>query len=103
MNKIKVYVLQGCNKCAFFKKELATRGLSYKEISCETDPTECDKIEAVTNTDSYPMVIIENINSVKVLYIADNYKDLGTRQIESGTTVIGLHSIDNMLDLINKD
>jgi len=40
---------------------------------------------------------------VKVLYVAEKYTDMGTRQIESGTTVIGVYSIDNMLDLINKD
>ena len=103
MNNIKVYTLQGCDKCESFKKALTKKGLIYKEISCETNPTECDKIEAITNTDSYPMSIIEDSDGVKVLYVAEKYTDMGTRQIESGTTVIGVYSIDNMLDLINKD
>jgi hypothetical protein len=60
----------------------------------------CDNIENVTGVDMYPMVNKEG----KIFYIAEKYNDIGKIKIISeNISTMGMYSIDNIIDAIQKD
>lgn len=96
---IKIFVLEGCDKCKKLKSNLDSLNIKYTCITCEENPKECDNIEEITEVDMYPI-----INSGKdILYIAEKYKDIGKKKEANGYNTIGFYSIDNIIEFINKD
>ena len=94
---IKIYVLEGCDKCKKLKANLDSLKLEYKEIPCEQYPNMCDNIEDVTGVDSYPMVDLDG----KILYIAEKYSNIGkVKSITENISTMGMYSIDNIIDAI---
>ena len=94
---IKIYVLEGCDKCKKLKSTLDRLKIEYEEIPCEQYPNMCDNIEDVTGVDSYP---IANLNG-NILYIAENYSDINKiRIISENLSTMGMYSIDNIIDAI---
>ena len=94
---IKLYVLEGCDKCKKLKSTLDRLKIEYEEIPCEQYPNMCDNIEDVTGVDSYP---IANLNG-NILYIAENYSDINKiRIISENLSTMGMYSIDNIIDAI---
>jgi glutaredoxin len=94
---IKLYVLEGCDKCKKLKSTLDRLKIEYEEIPCEQYPNMCDNIEEVTGVDSYP---IANLNG-NILYIAENYSDINKiRIISENLSTMGMYSIDNIIDAI---
>ena len=94
---IKIYVLEGCDKCKKLKSNLDSLKLEYEEIPCEQYPNFCDNIEDVTGVDSYPMVDLDG----KILYIAEKYSNIGkVRSITENISTMGMYSIDNIIDAI---
>ena len=94
---IKIYVLEGCDKCKKLKSNLDSLKLEYEEISCEQYPNMCDNIEEVTGVDSYPMVNLDG----KILYIAEKYSNIGkVKSITGNISTMGMYSIDNIIDAI---
>jgi glutaredoxin len=98
--KLEVYVLEGCDKCKKLKSTLDNLKIEYDAISCEDYPNMCDNIENVTGVDMYPMVNKEG----KIFYIAEKYNDIGKIKIISeNISTMGMYSIDNIIDAIQKD
>jgi len=96
---IKIYVLEGCDKCKKLKTTLDRLKIEYDAIPCEEYPNMCDNIENVTGVDMYPIVDLGG----KIHYIAENYSDIGkTKIISENITTIGTYSIDNIIDAIQK-
>ena len=94
---IKIYVLEGCDKCKKLKANLDSLKLEYEEIPCEQYPNMCDNIEDVTGVDSYPMVDLDS----KILYIAEKYSNIGkVKSITGNISTMGMYSIDNIIDAI---
>ena len=94
---IKIYVLEGCDKCKKLKSTLDRLKIEYEDIPCEQYPNMCDNIEEVTGVDSYP---IANLNG-NILYIAENYSDINKiRIISENISTMGMYSIDNIIDAI---
>ena len=94
---IKIYVLEGCDKCKKLKANLDSLKLEYEEIPCEQYPNTCDNIEDVTGVDSYPMVNLDG----KILYIAEKYSNIGkVKSITENISTMGMYSIDNIIDVI---
>ena len=94
---IKLYVLEGCDKCKKLKSTLDRLKIEYEDIPCEQYPNMCDNIEEVTGVDSYP---IANLNG-NILYIAENYSDINKiRIISENLSTMGMYSIDNIIDAI---
>lgn len=94
---IKIYVLEGCDKCKKLKANLDSLNLEYEEIPCEQYPNMCDNIEDVTGVDSYPMVDLDG----KILYIAEKYSNIGkVKSITGNISTMGMYSIDNIIDAI---
>ena len=96
---IKIYVLEGCNKCKKLKVSLDALKVKYEEIPCEQYPNMCDNIEDITGVDSYPMVDLDG----KILYIAEKYSNIGKIEaITENISTVGMYSIDNIIDTIKK-
>ena len=94
---IRIHVLDGCDKCNNFKQALDNLKIKYKVVSCEKDPNECDKIELLTETETYPMAILDG-EEIAILYITNKFEDLG-KKIKKGSNIalFPFYSIDNML------
>lgn len=96
---IKIYVLDGCDKCKKLKLTLDSLNIKYNCVTCEQDPDACDKIEEVTEVDMYPIVDLGKT----ILYIAEKYNDIGKKKEVNGHNTIGFYSIDNIIEFIKKD
>jgi glutaredoxin len=98
--KLQVYLLEGCDKCKKLKTILDRLKIEYEAVPCEDYPSMCDNVENVTGVDMYPMVNKGN----KLFYIAEKYSDIGKIKIISDKiTTVGMYSIDNIIDAIQKD
>jgi len=98
--KLQVYLLEGCDKCKKLKTILNCLKIEYEAVPCEDYPNICDNVENVTGVDMYPMVNKGN----KLFYIAEKYSDIGKIKIISDKiTTVGMYSIDNIIDAIQKD
>lgn len=53
---IKIYILEGCDKCKKLKSTLDKLNIKYNCITCEESPNACDQIESITGVDMYPIV-----------------------------------------------
>jgi glutaredoxin len=94
---IKIYVLEGCDKCKKLKITLDGLKIKYDAIPCEEYPNMCDNIEDITGVDSYPMVDLDG----KILYIAEKYSNIGKIEtITENISAMGMYSIDNIIDAI---
>lgn len=96
---IKIYVLEGCDKCKKLKSTLDALNIKYDCVTCETSPQECDTIEATTGVDMYPMVDLGKT----ILYIAENYNDVRKKKKVYKYETLGFYSIDNIIEFIKKD
>jgi glutaredoxin len=98
--KLEIYVLEGCDKCKKLKQKLDSLKIEYEVTPCEQYPNMCDNIEDITGVDSYP---IANLNG-KIFYIAESYSNIGKIKIISeNISTVGMYSIDNIVDAIQKD
>ena len=95
---IKIYVLDGCDKCKKLKSTLDKLNIKYDCITCENNPSACDRIEEITGVDMYPIVDLGK----SILYIAENYSDIGKRKEINGQHTLGFYSIDNIIESIKK-
>lgn len=96
---IKIYVLEGCDKCKKLKSTLDKLSIKYKCVTCEESPNDCDQIESITGVDMYPIVDLNK----SILYIAENYSDIGKKKEVNGYNTLGFYSIDNIIEFIKKD
>ena len=105
MNKIKLLVLEGCHKCEKLKQELNRNNIRYEYEVCKSDTELCDSIEDLTGCSNYPIVlkIINNNFIEEVIYITDNYDDVGiTKSLNNKIKGKPMHSIDQLIDYIIK-
>lgn len=94
---IKIYVLEGCDKCKKLKSTLDKLKLEYECTTCEENPRDCDRIEEITGVDMYPIVHSKG----SLLYIAENYNDVGKKKtLNENLTSLGFYSIDNIIEFI---
>jgi len=71
-----IATLKDCNRCSKLKSELTSIGINFQEIDCESFPDFCDKLEDVTKTYRYPMIIKNAGNTRELHYVTDSYQDL---------------------------
>lgn len=71
-----IATLKDCNRCSKLKAELTSSGIKFQEIDCESFPDFCDKLEDVTKTYKYPMIIKGSGNDRELHYVTDSYQDL---------------------------
>jgi glutaredoxin len=71
-----IATLKDCNRCGKLKSELTSIGINFQEIDCESFPDFCDRLESVTKTYKYPMIISGTGNTRELHYVTDVYQDL---------------------------
>ena len=101
--KLKVFTLKTCPHCASFKTNLKNENIQFTDSVCEDDPKSCDKIEDITGSEEYPMVMLEVDSKSYAIYQTSKHSDLGEKEVDkNGIYKIACHSIDNMLFVIKK-
>jgi len=105
MNKIKLLLLEGCHKCEKLKQELNKNDIRYEYEVCKSDTEICDSVEDLIGCSNYPIVLkILNNNFIEeVIYITDNYDDIGkTLSLNNRIKGKPLYSIDQLIEYIIK-
>jgi glutaredoxin-related protein len=105
MSKIKLLLLEGCQRCQKLKEELGKNYVYYEYEICKSDTEICDSIEDLIGCSNYPIVlkIINNNFIEEVIYITDNYDDVGiTKSLNNKIKGKPIHSIDQLIDYVIK-
>ena len=102
--KIKIVGLSDCDKCKSLRKNLKSERIDHDFSDCDKDPQNCDNLEALTGTDHYPMVLIQDLedNLLEVYYLTSNYHTMiAGSYSRNGIRLIPTHSIDSLLNYIS--
>jgi hypothetical protein len=105
MSKIKLLLLEGCNRCDIIKKELGKNYIHYDYEICKPDNIICDSIEDLIGCSTYP-IVLKMINKTvieEIIYITDNYNDVG-KTINLNNKIKGkaFYSIDKLIEYVIK-
>lgn len=100
MEKVKVLGLRGCSWCNSLKVELYDLGIPYTFIDVDKDGRIADMVEELLNTENYPIVLIQNGNTIVYVYRPDEALDLGKNILPDGNIKIGSFNLDGMLEAI---
>lgn len=97
--KIRLLAVTGCSRCESLITKLNLDGVLYETAYCEKEPSSCDCVESIIQTNYYPIIILEkNKEMLEIVYLANSYETLseGKKEI-SGIITVPNHSIENML------
>ena len=83
-----IATLSDCSKCAKLKSELNCFRREYKECDCNKFPDLCDTLEEITNTLSYPMVIVNNSRKQEFHYVCDTYENFKSLNAEINNYIL---------------
>lgn len=101
MKKVTVLRLSGCSYCEELVEKLEANSIPYIPIDANENGKLADKIEALLNTDIYPIVILEiNNNPPFFIFRAKDYDEIGESVVEGGVKV-GAISIDAIVEIIS--
>ena len=103
MKKIKLLLLEGCQRCQKLKEELGKNYIHYEYEVCKSDSIICDSIEDLINCSNYPIVLkmINNTFIEEILYVTDNYDEVGkTLQLNNRVKGKPFYSIDKLIEYI---
>ena len=101
--KITLYSLSGCTTCESLKSQLRKLSLTFTDIECNGDVPICDKVETITNCEIYPIIdISRNDHENILLCIAKDIDQLKNNHKYNNYTIIYVHSIVIMLDIVKK-
>jgi hypothetical protein len=99
---IKLLVLDGCKRCEGLKKELNKREIYFQYEICKSNTAICDTIEDMIDCSNYPIALLIESNKIhKVVYITDNYDDVGKKiRLDNGVMLLPVYSIDQLINSI---
>jgi len=100
MKNITIAALEGCTLCSALIEELKVRGVIFNVVYAEQDPSLCDSIEALVQTNHYPIVIIKREDKIDAYYVTSRSTELGTRYLPSEVTVHAFASVHSLLSAI---
>jgi len=102
-SKLKILTLRDCAVCNTFKENLDNLNIDYLEIDCYNPNNDsfCTDFENLVNCKSYPMCVLESNERTIILTMTDDYDKINnTVNIARNEYIIYLHSIDNMITVI---
>ena len=100
MKKVTVLRLSGCPFCEELIEQLDWREVSYTSIDANDNGELADDIEALLNTDIYPIIIIKiNDQSPYFIFRAKTYKELGETSMKDGSK-IGVMDVNTMVETV---
>lgn len=101
MIKVKVLGLPRCSWCRALTGELDELSIPYSFVNVDEQPQLADKLEALLETQDYPMVLLEqNYETVYYLYRPEGSAHLGLGRASDGCNTIGCATIDAMVSNI---
>lgn len=103
MEKVIVLGLSGCSHCESLVVNLTQEGIpfEFRDVDRKEHSALADRMEALLQTNAYPMIIIEGIGSAKYLYRVDTIDEAKESPI-SFATKIGCVSTDSMVAITKK-
>jgi len=98
MLKVRVLGLSGCHWCRALTGELDKLSIPYSFIDVDSDSVLADRMEALLETDQYPMTIVSNdTQALYYIFRPDNAANLGMKRMSEGYCKVGCRTIDSML------
>lgn len=101
--KIKIVGLSSCGRCKALAQKLKEEKIKFEFSDCDRNPQNCDNLEALTNTQLYPMLLIEDHddNLLEVYYLTEHYETMiKGSYTQNRIKLIPTHSTDSMLRYI---
>lgn len=92
--------LTNCKMCKALREALDVSSIDHGFSDCEHNPDNCDALESLTGTKTYPMVLISDLeeNLLEIVYLASNYEQLKESvKIKDGIRLVANYSIDGLL------
>jgi glutaredoxin len=100
MKKVTVLQLSGCPYCEELIEKLDKKGIPYSLIDANNNGELADEIEALLNTDIYPIILIKIYNQYTYfIFRAKTYEELGETSIK-GSSKIGVTDVNAMVEAI---
>jgi glutaredoxin len=101
--KITIYSLEGCPSCESLKNKLNERSIPFIDVKCNEHESMCDTVEGITNCEIYPIIKVGlEYGQELFVCIAKDHNQLGNTVNYNNSKIFYIHSIDNMIDAINK-
>jgi hypothetical protein len=101
MSKIKLLLLEGCQRCQKLKEELGKNYIHYEYEVCKSDTEICDSVEDLIGCSNYPIVLkmINNTFIQEIYYITDKNEEIG-KDISFNNRIKGkaFYSIDQLIE-----
>lgn len=100
---IRIAGLSDCKFCKSLRKKLQDKGINHTFFDCDKNSENCASLEALTNSDYYPMVLIqdEHENILEVYFFTQNYETMiKGSYTQNGIRLIPSHSTDSMAKYI---
>jgi len=103
MEKVIVLGLSGCTHCDALSKSLKEQNIpfEFRDVDLKEHSSLADRMEALLNTNAYPMIIIERLGGAKYLYRVDAINEAKETSIPFATK-IGCVSTDSMVAITKK-
>jgi glutaredoxin len=103
MEKVIVLGLRGCTHCNALSTSLIEANIpfEFRDVDLKEHSNLADRMEALLETNSYPIVIIERGAGAKYLYLVSTIDE--AREVSIGfATKVGCVSTDSMVAIIKK-
>jgi glutaredoxin len=101
MVKVIVLGLSGCGHCETLVNRLEEERIPFSFLDADKEGKLADKLEALLDTETYPIVILENSIKKTFLYRVNSINEAKTLNIGEDTKV-GCVTIDNMVASIKQ-
>jgi hypothetical protein len=106
-----IITIRGCKKCEKLKKEVKNlENVNIIYLDCDDSPTDCENLEAITNTLTYPIVLanqnrknLSTNNTKEIYYLAESYEDFKLLNEEkSGYILKPQRSLEQMIEVLKQ-
>lgn len=102
MVKVIVLGLSGCGHCETLVSKLEEEKVPFNFLDADKEGKLADKLEALLNTETYPIVILENGLEKTYLYRVSSINEAKTIHWLNGETKVGCVTVDNMVAAIKQ-
>jgi len=103
MEKVIVLGLNKCVHCEALSRSLKEQDIpfEFRDVDLKEHSNLADRMEAILNTNAYPMIIIERLDGAKYLYRVDTIDEAKETPVPFATK-IGCVSTDSMVAITKK-
>ena len=102
MVKVIILGLSGCGHCETLASRLEEEKIPFSFLDADKESKLADKLEALLNTETYPIVILEDSIEKTYLYRVNSITEAKTVHWLDGQTKVGCVTIDSMVAAIKQ-